>query len=95
MPIDRPALSIFFAPPMDRKLPVQTWRRRVTCSPYYRKELMARGILSAYEANRQRNDTLVWIAGMTIRPHRPTTKSGNPVLFLSVEDETETVQLIC
>ena len=62
---------------------------------YYREELKARGFLTAYEANRQRNGTLVWIAGMTIRPHRPPTKSGNPVLFLSVEDETEIVQLIC
>ncbi|HEX3030845.1 MAG TPA: OB-fold nucleic acid binding domain-containing protein, partial [Bacillota bacterium] len=31
--------------------------------------------------------TLVRVGGLVIRPHRPPTKSGRTVVFLSLEDE--------
>jgi len=62
---------------------------------YYREYLTARRFMTCEESMRQRPNTIVWIAGITIRPHRPPTKSGRPVLFASVEDETGLAQLIC
>ncbi len=37
----------------------------------------------------------VIMAGLNIRPHRPHTPSGNPVLFVSLKDETALLQLVC
>ena len=37
----------------------------------------------------------VTVAGLNIRPHRPPTRSGRPVLFTTVEDETGMIQLTC
>jgi len=62
---------------------------------YYREQLAAKGFSSAYDANRQRHGTKVRVAGITIRPHRPPTKSGRPVLFVSAEDESGIVQMLC
>jgi error-prone DNA polymerase len=59
---------------------------------HLRDKLKKRGIITAYEALRQKPGTRVTVAGLNIRPHRPRTVSGNPVLFSIVEDETEMLQ---
>ena len=33
------------------------------------------------------------VAGLIIRPHRPPTKSGRTVVFFSLEDETEVLEV--
>jgi error-prone DNA polymerase len=38
---------------------------------------------------------LIRTAGLNIRPHRPPTRSGHPVLFTSLEDETSILQTVC
>jgi error-prone DNA polymerase len=35
------------------------------------------------------------VAGLNIRPHRPPTRSGRTVLFTTVEDETDLLQVVC
>jgi error-prone DNA polymerase len=57
-----------------------------------REKLKKKGVMTAYEAQRQKHGTRVTVAGLNIRPHRPRTVSGNPVLFTIVEDETEMLQ---
>jgi error-prone DNA polymerase len=59
---------------------------------YLREPLAARGILTAIEAQK-RIGQRVTVAGLNIRPHRPPTKSGEPILFTSLEDETDFLQL--
>ncbi len=75
-----------------------TWRITGVCGEchifaYLREELKRNGIISAYEAMRQKKGKRVKVAGLNIRPHRPRTVSGNPVLFSIVEDETEMLQI--
>jgi error-prone DNA polymerase len=53
------------------------------------------GALTASDARNVRSGTRIRVAGLNIRPHRPPTRSGNPVLFTTVEDETGILQLIC
>ena len=53
------------------------------------------GALTAADARNVRSGTRIRVAGLNIRPHRPPTRSGNPVLFTTVEDETGILQLIC
>jgi error-prone DNA polymerase len=35
------------------------------------------------------------VAGLNVRPHRPPTRSGRPVLFTLIEDETGLLQATC
>jgi error-prone DNA polymerase len=62
---------------------------------WLREHLARKGVMTAYEAARQKPNTRVVVAGINIRPHRPPTRSGRPVLFCSVEDETGILQGIC
>lgn len=62
---------------------------------HLRERLTARGFMTAHDARRQPDKTRVRLAGLNIRPHRPPTRSGNPVLFASLEDETDLIQLSC
>ena len=62
---------------------------------YFREQLAERGFITAYEAQQRPHGEKVWVAGLNIRPHRPHTASGKPVLFASLEDETELLQLGC
>ena len=55
---------------------------------YLRESLARKGVMTTYEAVRQRQGTRVMAAGINVRPHRPPTKSGEPILFTSIEDET-------
>jgi error-prone DNA polymerase len=61
---------------------------------WLRERLALRGVMTAYEALRQKHGALVTVAGLNIRPHRPRTVSGNPVLFTQIEDETEMIQAV-
>jgi error-prone DNA polymerase len=61
----------------------------------YRPTLSAQGVLTAYDAQRQPPQTRMAVAGLNIRPHRPPTRSGRTVLFTTVEDETDLLQVVC
>ncbi len=77
-----------------------TWRITGVCADchplaYLRERLARRRVITAYEAQRQRQGERVTVAGLNISPHRPPTRSGRSVLFSSLEDETDLLQLIC
>jgi error-prone DNA polymerase len=55
---------------------------------FTRERLRRQGVITAAEAKRGRSGTQVKVAGIVIRPHRPPTKSGRTVVFLTLEDET-------
>lgn len=77
-----------------------TWRLVGVCADahpfaYLREQLKRYRILSAYEALQREAGERVTVAGLNIRPHRPPTRSGKPVLFDTLEDESEVIQLVC
>ncbi|MGE5542018.1 MAG: OB-fold nucleic acid binding domain-containing protein, partial [Bacillota bacterium] len=53
----------------------------------FRNSLKADGFLSSKDVCRAKQGTVVKVAGFPVRPHRPPTKSGRTVVFLSLEDE--------
>ncbi len=53
---------------------------------FYRQALDKRGVLST-KVLRETTTKRVLTAGLVIRPHRPPTKSGKTVVFLTLEDE--------
>ncbi len=53
-----------------------------------RENLRKLGVLTAEEIRRARAGRRVTTAGVVIRPHRPPTRSGRTVVFLTLEDET-------
>ena len=55
---------------------------------FYRSSLARWGALTASEIAQAKPGQLVRAAGLVVRPHRPPTKSGRTVVFLSLEDET-------
>ena len=56
---------------------------------FWRKALTDQGILPNSEIKRIRSTKrLLRAAGWIIRPHTPPTKSGETVVFFSLEDET-------
>jgi len=72
---------------------VWTWRITGVCAEchamaYMRDYLDRHGILRTADVLRARSGKRVRVAGLNIRPHRPPTRSGQPVLFAQVEDET-------
>lgn len=62
---------------------------------HLRDRLAKRGVVSVYRALQQEDGAKVRVAGLNIRPHRPPTVSGKPVLFNSVEDESGLLQTVC
>jgi len=60
---------------------------------FLRDHLRRTGVLSAAEARRAPTGKFVKAAGFVIRPHRPPTKSGRTVVFFSLEDETEILEV--
>ena len=54
---------------------------------FYRSQLKKQGALTNAEI-RQGQHQRVRTAGLVIRPHRPPTRSGRVVVFLTLEDET-------
>lgn len=72
---------------------VWTWRLTGVCAEchalaYMRDYLDRHRILRTIDVQRVRAGKRVRVAGLNIRPHRPPTRSGEPVLFAQVEDET-------
>ncbi|HLN65156.1 MAG TPA: error-prone DNA polymerase, partial [Symbiobacteriaceae bacterium] len=61
---------------------------------YAREGLRKQGYLTAAQAKQMERGTLVKVAGVCVRPHRPPTKSGKVVVFTSLEDETGLVDLV-
>ncbi len=83
--------------PWDRFL--WTWRivgvaAEAHVFAHLREELRRYGVTTTYDAQHMRHGTRVTVAGLNIRPHRPRTVSGNPVLFTLIEDETEMLQAV-
>src|ERR1019366_2786009 len=62
---------------------------------HLRKRLASHNVITTAEALTRPSGTRVTVAGLNIRPHRPPTRSGKPVLFTSVEDEMDLIQIIC
>jgi error-prone DNA polymerase len=58
-----------------------------------RGTLRSQGVLTCAEARAAPTGRTVQAAGMAIRPHRPPTRSGRTVVFLSLEDETEMLEV--
>jgi len=62
---------------------------------YVREYLKTQGVITTAEAAAQPNRSRVTVAGINVRPHRPGTRSGRPVLFTTIEDETDFLQATC
>ncbi|MGI9952483.1 DNA polymerase III subunit alpha [Moorellaceae bacterium AZ2] len=55
---------------------------------FWREKLSKAGYITAEEALKIPDGRQVKVAGLPVRPHRPPTRSGKTVVFLSLEDET-------
>ncbi|HEY8347565.1 MAG TPA: DNA polymerase III subunit alpha [Symbiobacteriaceae bacterium] len=60
---------------------------------FLRERLEREGYLTAAAVKQAERGALVKVAGVPVRPHRPPTRSGRVVVFLSLEDETGLVDL--
>ncbi len=60
---------------------------------FTREDLRERGVITCEEAREAPTGKRVKVAGMILRPHRPPTKSGRTVVFFSLEDETEILEV--
>jgi error-prone DNA polymerase len=58
-----------------------------------REQLRGRGVLTCTEARAARTGATVQVAGLILRPHRPPTRSGRTVVFFTLEDETELLEV--
>jgi error-prone DNA polymerase len=79
---------------------IWTWRLTGVCAEchvftHLRPNLARWRVMTTAEAMDQPPGTRVTVAGLNVRPHRPPTRSGKPVLFTSVEDEMGLLQLVC
>jgi len=54
---------------------------------YLRPRLIAAGFISSADLGRFGSGPTVRVGGLPVRPHRPPTKSGKTIVFLSLEDE--------
>jgi len=54
---------------------------------FFRPALARGGVLTSGEIAGARHGQAVHTAGLVVRPHRPPTRSGKTVVFLSLEDE--------
>lgn len=54
---------------------------------FLRPSLRRQGVLATQEVRRQPQGARVRVGGLAIRPHRPPTRSGRTVVFLTLEDE--------
>ncbi len=75
------------------------WEWRITgiCASshplaWMRESLAEQGILTAADAAQQPHGSIVRVAGLNIRPHRPPKKGGGRHLFNTVEDESDILQ---
>lgn len=65
--------------------PCQIWRGR----------LEARDFVSSRDLPNVKSEECVKVGGIPVRPHRPPTKSGKTVVFLSLEDEFGLIDVTC
>lgn len=70
-----------------------TWRLTGICAEchavsYMREQLERWRVRPVIDIHRLRARCHIRAAGLNIRPHRPPTRSGEPVLFAQIEDET-------
>jgi len=77
---------------------VWTWRITGVCAEchamaYMRDWLDAHGIVRVRDAQEMKPRTRIRVAGLNVCPHRPPTRSGEPVLFSQIEDETGLLQV--
>jgi error-prone DNA polymerase len=56
---------------------------------WLREDLRRKGVITVAEAKRAPRGQRVKVAGLIIRPHRPPTRSGRTVVFFTLEDETD------
>ncbi|MBE3589226.1 MAG: DNA polymerase III subunit alpha [Firmicutes bacterium] len=54
---------------------------------FWRERLRRRGFLTSREAAQAAAGSRVRVAGLPVRPHRPPTRSGRIVVYVSLEDE--------
>ncbi|HET7483729.1 MAG TPA: OB-fold nucleic acid binding domain-containing protein, partial [Actinomycetota bacterium] len=54
----------------------------------YRSLLQEIGCVPAHELNRCRNDSLVWVAGVKVASQTPAIRSGQRIIFLTLDDFT-------
>ncbi|MBE3598968.1 MAG: DNA polymerase III subunit alpha [Limnochordaceae bacterium] len=54
---------------------------------HFRERLRRQGVITTREAGMRPKGEEVRVAGLAIRPHRPPTRSGRTVVFLTLEDE--------
>jgi error-prone DNA polymerase len=72
---------------------VWTWRITGVCAEchamaYMRDLLDQDEVLRVCDVQRLKPGIRIRVAGINVRPHRPPTRSGEPVLFSQIEDET-------
>ncbi|MBX5477169.1 MAG: error-prone DNA polymerase, partial [Clostridia bacterium] len=61
---------------------------------FWRDRLRRRGYLSSPEVARAAAGSRVKVAGLPVRPHRPPTRSGRIVVYVSLEDEWGLVDVV-
>jgi error-prone DNA polymerase len=61
----------------------------------WRKTLSKRGFVGSRELVDIRPGEFVKVGGIPVRPHRPPTKSGKTVVFISLEDEDGLIDATC
>lgn len=61
----------------------------------WRDKLKEKGFTSSQEICMVKAGDFVKVGGIPVRPHRPPTKSGRTVVFLSLEDECGLVDVTC
>jgi len=61
----------------------------------WRDTLKSKGFVSSKELAQVTPGDFVKVGGIPVRPHRPPTKSGKTVVFLSLEDETGLIDITC
>lgn len=60
---------------------------------FYRCHLQSQGFITSRDVVNLSAGTKVKIAGLVIRPHRPPTKGGQVVVFLTLEDEYDLIDV--
>jgi len=60
-----------------------------------RDRLRSKGFVSSEELCQVSPGSFVKVGGIPVRPHRPPTKSGKTVVFLSLEDEHGLIDVTC
>lgn len=60
---------------------------------FYRPQLISKNFIDSVQLKELEAGKRVRIAGLIIRPHRPPTRSGKVVVFLTMEDEFDLIEV--